>query len=851
MAHRPNFLAGLLAVLLALSGLFLLVGGAWLVGLGGSWYYLVAGAALLVDAWLLWRGRAAAVWLFALVLAATLAWALWESGVDWWPLAARIDVLFVLGLLMLLPAATKRVETSSALARGVLSVVLLACLLVAAVSWVRDPHDTEGSLSAAAQAPVAATAAADWTAYGGTGFGQRYSALKQITPQNVDKLQKVWQYHTGDERGQPGDPKETTYEVTPLKIGSRLFLCTPHQHVVALDATTGKEVWHLDPKIRGDLALQHLTCRGLSYQPPAAAAPAGGSTPAALTITASVTPEGTGTASVTPEGTGTASVTPSTTSTTATATATSSINPPPTPAVPGPTVPPPSAPSDPTCAAKLFMPTADGRLLAINPDDGHLCASFGNGGQVNLWEGMPNYQPGGYYSTSPVVVTSKLVIVGGTVLDNWSTHEQSGVIRAYDVNSGKLVWNWDSGNPDQTAPLAPGQTYTANSPNSWSVSAVDEKLGMVYVPMGNQPPDQWGANRTPAVERYSSSIVALDLATGQVRWVFQTVHHDLWDYDVPSQPSLLDLNIGGATVPALVQPTKQGELFVLDRRTGKPVLPVTEQPAPDGAVQPDHTAPTQPRSQVSFDPKPLSGATMWGGTPFDQLMCRIRFHKLRYEGRFTPPSLQGTIVYPGNFGVFNWGAVAVDPVNGWAFTTPTYLAFVSRLHPRPNDTALVVNKQPPKGSLPALNENFGAPYAAELHPLMSPLGIPCQQPPWGYVAGVDLKTGRVAWQHRNGTVRDLSPLPLPFRMGVPNLGGPIITAGGVAFLSGTMDYYVRGYDVRTGKELWRSRLPAGGQATPMTYEGSDGRQYLLVVAGGHGSTGTKPGDSVIAYALPK
>ena len=300
MAHRPNFLAGLLAVLLALSGLFLLVGGAWLVGVGGSWYYLVAGAALLVDAWLLWRGRAAAVWLFALVLAATLAWALWESGVDWWPLAARIDVLFVLGLVMLLPAATKRVETSSALARGVLSVVLLACLLVAAVSWVRDPHDTEGSLSAAAAAPATATAAADWTAYGGTGLGQRYSALAQITPQNVDKLQQVWQYHTGDERGQPGDPVETTYEVTPLKIGQRLFFCTPHQHVVALDATTGKEVWHLDPKIRGDLALQHLTCRGLSYQPPAAAAPAAASTPAALTTTASVTPEGTSTASVTP-----------------------------------------------------------------------------------------------------------------------------------------------------------------------------------------------------------------------------------------------------------------------------------------------------------------------------------------------------------------------------------------------------------------------------------------------------------------------------------------------------------------------------------------------------------------------
>jgi quinoprotein glucose dehydrogenase len=236
---------------------------------------------------------------------------------------------------------------------------------------------------------------------------------------------------------------------------------------------------------------------------------------------------------------------------------------------------------------------------------------------------------------------------------------------------------------------------------------------------------------------------------------------------------------------------------------------------------------------------------------FDQLWCRVAFHKLRYDGRFTAPSLQGSLIYPGNFGVFNWGSIAVDPVHGWAFTTPAYLAFVSKLVPRPDGQALVVNKKPPKGSLPALNENFGAPYAVDLHPFESPLGIPCQQPPWGYVAGVDLTAGHIVWRHRNGTVRDLAPVPVPFRMGVPNLGGPILTAGGVAFLSGTMDYYVRGYDAATGKELWRSRLPAGGQATPMTYEASDGRQFLVVVAGGHGSTGTKAGDSVIAYALPR
>jgi len=320
---------------------------------------------------------------------------------------------------------------------------------------------------------------------------------------------------------------------------------------------------------------------------------------------------------------------------------------------------------------------------------------------------------------------------------------------------------------------------------------------------------------------------------------------------MPAQPALIDLSTAKGTVPALVGPTKQGDLYVLDRRSGEPIFPITEKPAPGGAIKEDFSAPTQPVSDVTFMPKPLTEADMWGISLFDQLACRIRFKSLRYEGRYTPPSLQGTLVYPGNFGVFNWGSVAVDPVNGWAFTTPAYLAFVSKLVPRPNDTQLMVQDgEQPHGQLPALNENFGAPFAVQLHAFTSPLGIPCQQPPWGYVAGVELGTGRIAWQHRNGTVRDLAPVPLPFRMGVPTLGGPLVTAGGVAFLSGTLDDYVRAYDVRSGKEVWRQRLPAGGQATPMTYEGADGRQYVVVVAGGHGSLGTKAGDSVIAYALP-
>lgn len=807
-SSSPSALLVVIAVVLGLAGLALLVAGAWLIALGGSWYYLVAGLGLIASALLLRRGGGIGLLFYAAVVLLTLVWALWEVGFDWWPLAARGDVFFVIGLFLLSPwvarALARRDATGIGRTRAVLGVVLAAFLLAAVFSWTREPGRIEG-IAPLPDAPSNAAAAAaldsppppkdDWTAYGGTGFGQRYSALDQITPANVGQLEEAWHFRTGDVRGQPGDPEETTFEVTPLKIGERLFLCTPHQAVVALNATTGEQLWRYTPEIKRPLALQHLTCRGLSYYAGAAAQPAAAST----------------------------------------------ASPSPTPAPAG------------DCDAKLFMPTADGRVLALNPENGKPCLAFGGGsGQIDLWKNMPNVSLGSYYSTSPVVVTRSLIVVGGTVLDNVSTKETSGVIRAFDVNTGALVWNWDSGNPEETAPIAADRTYTVNSPNSWSISSVDEALGLVYVPTGNQPPDQWGGKRTEGAERYSSSVVALDLASGRVRWSFQTVHHDLWDYDVPAQPSLIDLRVGSETIPALVQPTKQGELFVLDRRNGKPIVPVNERPAPQGAATGDRTAPTQPVSGLSFDPPALKPSDMWGGTIFDQLACRIAFHRLRYEGRFTPPSTQGSLIYPGNFGVFNWGSIAVDPQRQIAFTTPASLAFVSRLVPRADDTThYVQGKGQPTGSLPALNENFGAPFAIKLNPFTSVLGLPCQAPPWGHVAGADLRTGKVVWMHKNGTVRDSSPLPLPFAMGVPNLGGPVMTAGGVAFLSGTLDQYVRGYDVGNGKELWRSRLPAGGQATPMTYRGSDGRQFVLVAAGGHGSLGTRTGDHVIAYALPK
>jgi quinoprotein glucose dehydrogenase len=779
----------IVAVLTALGGFGLLVGGIWLAYLGGSLFYALSGISFLGIAWMVVRQSEGALWLAAASVALTLVWALWEVGLDWWQLAPRGDVIVILGILLALPwcAHTLGSPASRRAAWVSLGGSLVAAVVVAGVAIAVPSNDLSGALpeNGAATADAADPTQpeqGDWQAYGRTAFGQRYSPLVQITPANAADLQVAWTYHTGDVR-KDSDPHETTYEVTPLKIGDTVYLCTPHDLVIALDAETGAEKWRFDPQIKQPPTndTQHLTCRGVSYSADA--------TPLATTT------------------------------------------------------------SDADCVGRLFLPTVDARLIAISAKTGAVCSGFGgDDGTVDLWSNMPNVVGGSYYSTSPPVITQKLVIVGGAVNDNVSTTEPSGVIRAFDINTGALVWNWDSRNPENTAPLQDGQTYSENSPNSWSVSSYDADLGLIYIPMGNQPPDQFGGKRDANVEKYSSSIVALRADTGQVAWVFQGTHHDLWDMDVPAQPSLLDLTVHGKTVPALVAPTKQGEIFVLNRQTGVPILPVTEEPVPQGAVPGDFTSPTQPLSALSFKPEPLTGASMWGATMFDQLACRIKFRSLRYEGRFTPPSEKGSIVYPGNFGAFNWGAVAVDPERQVVFAMPVYLAFTSTMVPRPNPDVRVVTKP----DTPAFNENYGAPYAADMGPFLSPLGLPCQAPPWGYVAGADLTTGKIIYKHVNGTVQDLSPIPVPLKLGVPGIGGPILTKGGVAFLSGTLDYYVRAYDVKTGRQIWQSRLPAGGQATPMSYwSQASQRQFVVVVAGGHGSTGTEAGDSIIAYALPK
>jgi quinoprotein glucose dehydrogenase len=764
------------SLILFLIGLVLGGGGIRLASLGGSWYYVIVGIAFLLAGWLLYRRKSLALWVYAAIVIGTLCWAVWEIGFDWWELGPRGGVIVLLALWLLTPWARRGLTGPDG--RAPLILAVLASIGVAGYSMTTDPKDIAGQLNTDMVTPTADLGgnvpAGEWHFYGRTPYGQRYSPLDQITAENVANLQPAWTYRTGDVKG-PDDIGETTYQVTPLKVADTLYICTPHNFAIAIDAASGKEKWRFDPKAGLDKDRQHQTCRGVAYYADAKIA------------------------------------------------------------------------AGQPCAARVYLPTSDARLIALDAANGQVCPTFAEGGTLNLLANMPYPKPGYYYSTSAPLIVANKIIVGGAVNDNYSTQEPSGVIRAFDVDTGALIWNWDSGNPDQTTPLAPGQTYTHNSPNMWSTASADEKLGLLYVPLGNKTPDQLGAGRSANDEKFSSSITALDLNTGQLRWVRQTVHHDLWDMDVPAQPTLVDITTASGVVPALVGPTKQGDLYVLDRRSGEPIVPISEVPAPGGAIEGDHTAPTQPVSDLSFNPKPLTGADMWGITMFDQLACRIDFLKLRYEGRYTPPSLQGSLIYPGNFGTFNWGGVAVDPVRQVMFGMPTYLAFISKLVPRadvppPGDT---------KGSEQGLNRNDGAPYGVILKPFLSPLGIPCQAPPWGYVAGADLRTGKIVYKHRNGTVYDMTPLPLPFKVGVPGIGGPMITAGGVAFLGAAVDDFFRAYDLTTGRQLWQTRLPAGGQSTPMTYTVADGRQFVVIVAGGHGSVGTKAGDYVMAYTLPK
>jgi quinoprotein glucose dehydrogenase len=503
-----------------------------------------------------------------------------------------------------------------------------------------------------------------------------------------------------------------------------------------------------------------------------------------------------------------------------------------------------------TCRRRLYIATQDARLIAIDAAGGKPCADFGASGEVRLTEGIRIENKGEYHMTSPPAVAGDVVVVGSAINDNNRVEMPSGVVRGYDARSGALKWKWDPiprdpGDPARTT-WEDGGADRTGAANAWGPMAADVERDLIFVPTGSPSPDFFGGMRKGA-NLYANSVVALRASTGKVVWSFQGVHHDLWDYDLPAQPTLLTVSQGGRTIPAVAQATKMGHLFVLDRETGRPVFPVEERPVPQNGVEGEQLSPTQPFPVVT---PPLARNRMtaqeaYGITPWDRGKCREKLASLRNDGIFTPPTIGGSLMYPGNAGGTNWGGLAVDPVRGVIVVNQTNLAFLVRLVPRPQ--AAEDRRKFPKQEYGA---QHGTPYAMRREVPLSPLGMPCSPPPWGTLAGVDVHTGRQLWQVTLGTTRDLAPLGISLKLGTPNVGGPMTTAGGLTFIGAAMDNYLRAFETETGREVWKARLPAGGQATPMSYRvRQGGRQYVVICAGGHGKLGTTLGDYVMAFAL--
>jgi quinoprotein glucose dehydrogenase len=603
---------------------------------------------------------------------------------------------------------------------------------------------------------------AGWPNYGNDPGGTRYSAAKQIDRSNVAQLKVAWTYRTGALPYDEELDKKAAFEATPILIEGKLFLSTPYDHVIALNAMTGAKIWEFDPKLEHPYGFSEVTSRGVSAWRDA------------------------------------------------------------------------TAKAGKACALRIFIGTLDARLIALDGDTGKLCVDFGTNGEVDLTNEVKLRDPGDYQVTSAPAIYKDLVITGSSEGDNRAVTLERGIVRAFDVRTGRLRWTWD--------PIAPWAYQTSprtGAGNAWSTISVDAQQDLAFIPTGSASPDYYGGYRK-GDNKWANSVVALRASTGEFVWGFQVVHHDLWDYDVASQPTLFAWKDG---TPAIAITTKMGRVFVLNRLNGTPLLPIEERPVMKSDIPGEESWPTQPASTISLVPERLSAEDAWGKDDKEKQWCAEQIKAARSGDIFTPPSLQGTMVFPSNVGGVNWGSAAYDPQRHLLFVDTNRLPIFVKLIPRAELDAARKNATDSDRLHGEFARQTGTPYAMFRTPLLAPSGLPCNTPPWGTVAAVDLFEGKKVWDVPLGSF-------IPgMNTGTITLGGPMVTAGGIVFTAAAMDNYLRAFDSETGKEIWKYELSAGGQATPMTYS-IGGKQYLVIAAGGHGKLGTKQGDYVLAFSLP-